>query len=219
MVLNSTTNTSRPLDYCINSLRFYLSSSLALSFALCFPALADLIMTWMGHNNLAHFCIFSLLYDISMFLNRWKTGFDICMLLTSWVRSDCIDTSVLIRCTIATATQASFIYSAVDCSATQPWFMWLYSIGKGETITPRKDSIIINSQERIGKLQLHCHSKPMFHAVGKHCNNKLPLSACSLLIYLALHFPFRASSLALWNCNFTLSRLWLNSEIHLRSVA
>lgn len=30
-----------------------------------------------------------------------------------------MDTSVLIRCTIATTTQASFISSAVDCSATE----------------------------------------------------------------------------------------------------
>ena len=70
--------------------------------------------------------------------------------MTSWVCSDCINTSVLIRCTIATTTQASFIFFAVDCSALVHVIVFSW---QGGTITPQKDTIIINSQEAFGKKQ------------------------------------------------------------------
>lgn len=79
--------------------------------------------------------------------------------MTPWVCSDCIDTSVLIRCTIATTTQASFHFLCRWLFSHSALIHVIVFSWQGGTITPHKDPIIINSWEGFGMLRSHAIEK------------------------------------------------------------
>lgn len=81
-----------------------------------------------------------------------------------------MDTSVLIRCTIATTTQASFISSAVDCSATE----WCDCIELASTnMDTTQGSQCNEPTEGLGCCSLILQEKTT--KKKKHCNKRLLL--------------------------------------------
>lgn len=124
--------------------------------------------------------------------------------MTSWVCSDCIDTSVLIRCTIATTTQASFHFLCCWLFSHSALIHVIVFSWQGGTITPHVDPIIISSLEGFGMLQSY--------AIARHRNNKLQLRLVSADFCLVSRFPFET---------YRLSRQWQqweSSQMHLRTI-
>lgn len=72
----------------------------------------------------------------------------------------------------------------------------VFSRQRKDNNSSQEGPIIINSENGSGMLQVHCGSNqclPLLGGGGDCCNTKLLLPVCSVLIYLALHFPFWSS--------------------------
>lgn len=126
--------------------------------------------------------------------------------MTPWVCSDCIDTSVLIRCTIATTTQASFHFLCRWLfSHSQPLIHVIVFSRQRGTITPHKHPIIIKLKRGVWDVTVSCYRK-------KHCNNKHSF-VCYRLFLPGVTLTMQ--NLSTFCLKLSVSVDCVNSELHL----